>query len=64
MSVAINPLFGQPERDGLLNPNPTTFEWEQGGWWQVLERGCRIWLTPPPFDGWTKREAQLLSPYL
>jgi cardiolipin synthase len=31
-------------------------------WWQVLEHGCRIWLTPPPFDhtklmvvdgGWT-----------
>jgi cardiolipin synthase len=19
-------------------------------WWQVLERGCRLWLTPPPFD--------------
>ncbi len=19
-------------------------------WWQVLERGCRVWLTPPPFD--------------
>ncbi len=19
-------------------------------WWQVLEHGCRIWLTPPPFD--------------
>ncbi len=19
-------------------------------WWQVLERGCRIWLAPPPFD--------------
>jgi cardiolipin synthase A/B len=19
-------------------------------WWQLLERGCRIWLTPPPFD--------------
>ncbi len=19
-------------------------------WWQVLERSCRIWLTPPPFD--------------
>jgi cardiolipin synthase len=18
--------------------------------WQVLERGCRVWLTPPPFD--------------
>ena len=22
----------------------------QAMWWQVLERGCRIWLTPPPFD--------------
>jgi len=19
-------------------------------WWQVLEHGCRVWLTPPPFD--------------
>jgi len=19
-------------------------------WWQMLERGCRLWLTPPPFD--------------
>ncbi|MGH7978849.1 MAG: phospholipase D-like domain-containing protein, partial [Limisphaerales bacterium] len=19
-------------------------------WWQVLERGCHIWLAPPPFD--------------
>jgi cardiolipin synthase len=19
-------------------------------WWQILERGCRIWLTPAPFD--------------
>jgi cardiolipin synthase A/B len=19
-------------------------------WWQVLEKGCRVWLTPPPFD--------------
>jgi len=19
-------------------------------WWQVLQRGCRLWLTPPPFD--------------
>jgi cardiolipin synthase len=19
-------------------------------WWQILERGCYIWLTPPPFD--------------
>jgi cardiolipin synthase len=22
----------------------------QAMWWQVLERGCHIWLTPPPFD--------------
>jgi cardiolipin synthase len=22
----------------------------QAHWWQVLERGCRIWLAPPPFD--------------
>jgi cardiolipin synthase len=19
-------------------------------WWQVLGRGCRLWLSPPPFD--------------
>ena len=22
----------------------------QAMWWQVLEHGCRIWLSPPPFD--------------
>ncbi len=22
----------------------------QAMWWQVLRRGCRLWLTPPPFD--------------
>src|SRR6185437_11276187 len=22
----------------------------RGMWWQLLERGCRIWLTPAPFD--------------
>lgn len=22
----------------------------QAMWWQVLEHGCRLWLTPPPFD--------------
>jgi cardiolipin synthase len=22
----------------------------RGMWWQVLERGCHLWLTPPPFD--------------
>jgi cardiolipin synthase len=26
-------------------------DWASRGlWWQVLERGCRIWLTPGPFD--------------
>ena len=26
-------------------------QWASGSmWWQVLERGCKIWLTPPPFD--------------
>lgn len=22
----------------------------RASWWQILEHGCRIWLTPPPFD--------------
>ena len=22
----------------------------QAHWWQVLERGCRLWFSPPPFD--------------
>ena len=22
----------------------------QAHWWQILEHGCRLWLTPPPFD--------------
>jgi cardiolipin synthase len=22
----------------------------QAQWWQILEHGCRLWLTPPPFD--------------
>jgi cardiolipin synthase len=22
----------------------------QALWWQLLERGCRLWLSPPPFD--------------
>jgi cardiolipin synthase len=22
----------------------------QAMWWQVLERGCHLWVTPPPFD--------------
>jgi cardiolipin synthase A/B len=22
----------------------------EAAWWQVLEHGCRVWVTPPPFD--------------
>ncbi len=32
-------------------PNLPFVHWaSRAHWWQVLERGCRIWLTPPPFD--------------
>lgn len=35
-----------PERSNLR-----FVDWASRGlWWQVLERGCRIWLTPAPFD--------------
>jgi len=33
------------------NSNLRFVDWaSRSMWWQVLERGCRIWLTPPPFD--------------
>ena len=35
-----------PARNNL----PTVHWASRAMWWQVLERGCRIWLTPPPFD--------------
>ncbi|HWD91652.1 MAG TPA: phospholipase D-like domain-containing protein [Verrucomicrobiae bacterium] len=35
-----------PERSNLRFVDRAS----RGLWWQVLERGCRIWLTPPPFD--------------
>jgi cardiolipin synthase len=35
-----------PERGNLR-----LLQWARDGQlWQVLERGCRVWLTPPPFD--------------
>lgn len=35
-----------PERSNL-----PVVQWaSRAHWWQVLERGCRLWLTPPPFD--------------
>ena len=35
-----------PEKNNL----PFVYWASRAMWWQVLERGCRIWLTPPPFD--------------
>jgi len=29
---------------------PFVFWASRAMWWQLLEHGCRIWLTPPPFD--------------
>jgi cardiolipin synthase len=35
-----------PERGNL-----PLVQWAQtAGLWQVIERGCRVWLSPPPFD--------------
>ncbi len=34
----------------LKNNLPPVHWASRAMWWQVLERGCRIWLTPPPFD--------------
>jgi cardiolipin synthase len=35
-----------PQRNNLL-----LVEWASRSlWWQVLEHGCRVWLSPPPFD--------------
>lgn len=33
-----------------LNNLPCIHWASRAMWWQVLERDCRIWLTPPPFD--------------
>jgi cardiolipin synthase len=33
------------------NSNLPFVDWaSRAMWWQVLERGCRLWLTPAPFD--------------
>ena len=42
--VAVDILL--PEKNNLI-----TVQWASPATlWQVLERGCRVWLTPPPFD--------------
>lgn len=42
--VAVDILL--PEKNNL-----PAVQWaSRAHWWQVLERGCRLWLTPPPFD--------------
>ncbi len=33
-----------------LNNLPFVHWASRAMWWQVLQRGCHIWLTPPPFD--------------
>ena len=35
-----------PEKNNL----PPVHWASRAMWWQVLERGCHVWLTPPPFD--------------
>ena len=35
-----------PEKNNL----PLVHWASRAMWWQVLERGCHLWLTPPPFD--------------
>jgi len=35
-----------PDRSNL----PFVHEASRAMWWQILERGCRLWLSPPPFD--------------
>jgi cardiolipin synthase len=35
-----------PEKNNL----PPVHWASRSMWWQVLERGCHVWLTPPPFD--------------
>lgn len=42
--VAVDILL--PEKSNL----PFVHWASRAHWWQVLEYGCRIWLTPPPFD--------------
>lgn len=42
--VAVDILL--PARNNL----PFVHWASQAHWWQVLERGCRLWLSPPPFD--------------
>ena len=42
--VAVDLLL--PSRSNL----PFVHWASQAHWWQVLERGCRLWLSPPPFD--------------
>jgi cardiolipin synthase len=41
-------------RVDIILPSKTNLPFVQWAsrsmWWQVLEHGCRIWLSPPPFD--------------
>ena len=35
------PLIGLPAKNRWAS---------RAGWWQLLKHGCRLWLTPKPFD--------------
>jgi cardiolipin synthase len=54
MVTALNVAALRGVRVDIILPSkcnlPFVFWASRAMWWQVLERGCRIWLTPPPFD--------------
>ena len=54
LTTALNLAAMRGVRVNILlpaNSNLPFVDWaSRAMWWQVLERGCRIWLTPPPFD--------------
>jgi len=54
LTTALNLAAMRGVRVNLIlpaNSNLPLVDWaSRAMWWQVLERGCRLWLTPPPFD--------------
>ncbi len=54
LTTALNLAAMRGVRVDILLPaksNLPFVDWaSRAMWWQVLERGCRLWLTPPPFD--------------
>ena len=52
--AALNVAAMRGVRVDILLPSKSNLpfvQWaSQAMWWQVLEHGCKLWLTPPPFD--------------